>query len=237
MAEEPGDLCLNGYYANGNIKNTIEPDSVSQIRSYSSLLPKQILDTAVEIYYQIDRTEVGKETKLRITPKILKGGKKQRRIYICLYLSLVNHNMSVDPNYVAKMINMKESFISKAFNENPVQVCIKPDNMFNFYLIQIDRLDLRAHCLTILERLRSCQLGRELIDNYSVKGIVTGIINQILMPNCKGMQELSKRWFASTACLKRYQTEVRNCLQPQEQFKLEFWWNESHAPEAEILSN
>jgi hypothetical protein len=100
---EEDEICLNGYSSFGVFKFSLEPDTVIQIRSYS-YFPTEVINLAIDIYYQIATTTFG-ESKLSLSPKILKGAKKVRRIYICFYKALNDIGVPVDPVYLANLLN------------------------------------------------------------------------------------------------------------------------------------
>jgi hypothetical protein len=218
-----GEICLNGYSTFGVFKFSLEPDTVIQIRSYN-YFPAEVINLAIDIYYQIATSTFG-ESNLALSPRILKGAKKVRRIYICFYKALNDIGVPVDPIYLATLVNLPKTEIGKAFNETPLPILTEPEKLIPFYLHQIGRSEELETALSWLSSLRTYPKGQEYIDNMPVKNICLGIILNCLAIQRKDMAEIAPKCFSAVPYMTQCQKGVQSCFQEQIQYHdLRFWW-------------
>jgi len=222
--EEDETICLkSNYSAYGRVKFNVEPMTISQLKSYR-FLPADIINRAIDNYYLISNTTFG-ESKLTLTPKILEGKRRNRRIYICFFKALNDAGVPVDPNYLASLLKINNKNITTAFKETPIAILVEPEKLLPFYLHQIDRSDELNLCLEWLASLRTYPKGQECIDNIPVKNICIGIILCALNINRKVMTDIAAKWFSAVPYMSQQQKLLTDCFQADiEHRELQYWW-------------
>jgi len=225
-----GEICLSGYSTFGVFKFSLEPDTVIQIRAYN-FFPPEVINLAIDTYYQIATSTFG-DSQLALSPKILKGAKKVRRIYICFYKSLNDIGVPVDPIYLANLTNLPKNDIAKAFNETPLSILTEPEKLIPFYLHQLGKNHEMELCLSWLSSLRTYPKGQEYIDNMPVKNVCLGIILNSLGIQRKDMTEIASKCFSTVPYMTQCQKGIQACFQQNMssslpsplQSELQYWW-------------
>lgn len=225
-SDNDGELALNEFSSYGIFKFSLEPDTVIQIRSHN-YFPPEVINLAIDIYYQIATSTFG-DSKLSLSPKILKGAKKTRRIYICFYKALNDIGLPMDPHYLALHLNLPKTDIAKAFNETPLAILTEPEKLIPFYLHQIERTQHLTHCLDWLASLRDIPQGQEYIDNMPVKSVCLGIIIYGLNLQRKELADLAPKCFSTVPYMSQCQKGIQACFEKKvtshHDLHWQFWW-------------
>lgn len=223
--DENESVCLKGTYSPyGRVKFTLEPSTVSLLKSYK-LMPPDIINRAIDNYYLISNTTFG-QSKLALTPKNLEGRKRSRRIYICFFKALNDAGIPVDPNYLANLLNLNSKEISPAFKETPIAILVEPEKLLIFYLHQIEASDMKDLCLDWLNSLRTYPKGQECIDNLPVKNVCIGLILCALGVGRRDMHNIADKLFSTVPYMSQQQKIINDCFVDSgcPTLDLEYWW-------------
>lgn len=205
------NLSVSGYSQFTSPTSLVIPEAVGAIQRLK--LPYEISSKAVEIFYRLETTGNKKVKSLR-------SRRKNRRIFLSVFLAYNELGCPRDPIAVANAIQMDTSEIEQALSESPINIVIDPIELSQFYTQQINQIspeiafnvpEVKSEIQRIIETCKQSQVGRETCNNSPAKHIAVGalcfyILEILGLPIPRDIFE--KACFLSWACLTKYHREV-----------------------------
>lgn len=204
-------LCMSEYSEYTNIQSTVQPEVVSAIQQLE--LETQVVSKAVQIYYSVDQSP----TRWSKT-KSIKGTRKLRLIFYCVFIAYKELDHPVDPYHVADKVGLPRGEIDQAFSEYapPGAIIIEPEKMVRFYAKRLgdllsrnaDELERGAH--NVIQVCKSTDAGREWVTNTPAKIVaITAIYHYLCSQNTtRNLKAFEKACYLSSACIRRHHEQV-----------------------------
>lgn len=223
---EIDDISLGGYSQYGTLVTNVQPEIVQEIQSLP--FEVEVIKNAVDTYYDIVR-EKYMVTKAKTSDKkckTIKGNKKKRLIFFCIFWAYIKLERPVDPCYIALIMGMNPKKTEEAITENlgPGVILIDPVKMVPFYINRINSLvgeeglnfdveNLTEGVTSVINTCRSTKQGEEWMMGQSAKIIaITAIyfyITDIKGINItKSIPLFEKISHLSWACVRRYYDQI-----------------------------
>lgn len=221
-----GQIVMTGYSQYGTPTSTTQPEIVLTIRQFQ--IEIEVVNKAVEIYYEINNRAIESKGPSEKVYKIksVKGSRKLRLIFYCIFMAYSRLDYPVDPCYAADIVKLPHNEIETAFNEytTPGVTLIEPEKMVRFYMNRINQLiantgiqydvntAVEGVC-NIIKVCRSNALGQEWIINNAAKIVAIGAvyfylndIKRLDVSQCTSIFE--QACYLSWACIRRYHEQI-----------------------------
>lgn len=214
-------LVMSGYSPYGTITSTTQPEIVNTIQQLP--LENEVILKAIEVFY-----EIGIRGNQEYAPrtKSVKGSRKTKCIFYCIFMAYKNLGCPVDPSYAADAIGLPRNEIEQAFNEYSPSgaMLIKPEELLRFYILRINTIvsyhgikfdvdTLESQAKRIITICRSTVAGKEWVDNTAAK-IVAIVSLYFYMNDIRGseigrnIQIFEHACYLSWACIRRYHEQI-----------------------------
>lgn len=222
-------LIMTGYSPNTTLTTTTQPEIVNVIQQLS--IEIEVINKALDIYYQINNIKINVSRTLQVTDvvcknKSVKGTRKLRLLFYCVFMAYNKIDRPVDPCYVADIVHLNRKEIEQALNEYSPSglVLIEPEKMVRFYIKRINEYlcqqgiyynneVVEQGVRDVIKICRSNPMGKEWIENTSAK-IVAVTALYFYLNDIKGF-DISKdinlfeqACYLSTACIRRYYEQI-----------------------------
>lgn len=209
---------MSGYNPNGTIISLSQPEVINAFQQLS--IETEVIRRAIEIFYDIgSNSDNQKHTR---KTRSIKGSRKTRCMFYCVFQSYNDLGAPVDPSYAADIVGLPRNEIDQAFTEySPSGVMfIEPERMLRFYIHQINNIIVHTgvqYNVDVIEKevkkiihvCRSTHTGDEWIQNTAAK-IVAIVAIYFYMNDIKGLevgqniQVFEQACYLSWACIRRY---------------------------------
>lgn len=222
MADTPSNqLVMGGYNPFSSVTTVTQPEIVNTIQQLP--LENEVILSAIEVFY-----EIGIRGKQEYAPrtKSVKGSRKIKCIFYCIFMAYNKLGFPVDPSYAADIIGLPRNEIEQAFNEYSPSgaMLIKPEQLLRFYIMRINTI-VACHCIQydvdtleyqakrIIQVCRSTVAGKEWIENTAAK-IVAIVSLYFYMNDIRGfeigqnIQIFEQACYLSWACIRRYHEQI-----------------------------
>ena len=185
-------------------------NSMSRLKAETEVISK-----AIEIFYN-----------LKGVGKSIKGRRKLRCMFYCIYMAYSNLDHPVDPSYAADIVGLAKNHINKAFVEYspPGAMVIPPEKLLGFYMSRINSLvkdqgmsydekSITQGAMDVILVCRSHNKGKEWVLNTASK-VVAIVALYFYMNDMKGICSqgnidiFEKACYLSWACIKRYHEQL-----------------------------
>lgn len=175
---ESEDLVNTGFSSNVTPIMSVIPDIVSVINSLR--LPSEIIQKSVDIYYRLES-----DKRQLYKAKTIKQKRKARRIFLCIFIAYNELDQPVDPILVARLVDLPIDEIEHAFNESGAKIVVDPVKLSRHYTQMINscltdrQLSIEVVEFNVDRIITVCKrtpVGREILDNNSVKYITVGAL-------------------------------------------------------------
>lgn len=228
LIESIDPLLMGGYSVYGSLSATAQPEVVNALQQLQ--IETEVVAKAIEIFYRIGTTpaEKGSSTAVRYTPrtKSVKGSRKFRCMFYCVFMAYKELGYPVDPAYAAEIVKLPRNEIEQAFTEYcpPGPMLIEPERLLRFYIKRINHLlspygieyntdVLEREAIKVIDVCRSSEAGREWIQNTAAK-IVSIVALYFYMNDIKGFEIaqnipiFEQACYLSWACIRRYHEQI-----------------------------
>jgi len=210
------EIRTNGYSQYTKLKSVAKPDIVLSIEKLN--LDQTITSRAIQTYYNLQNLP-DRATASKIN---FKKSRKQRRIFLCVFLAFIEVDHPRDPVWVAQLVNLDSGDVQQALNECPVAIRLDHVKLGLFYIEQLNKIfpdcqipinQVETNIREIFNLCNEAPNGTELINSSSAKYIAVGIVYFYLTDllglrytreNCESV------FYLSWACIyKHYQLIVQ----------------------------
>lgn len=222
---EPDEkILMSGYSPFSTITNPTQPEIVTSIQQLQ--LETEVISKAIEIFYRINMRIKGDIIETPRRNKSVKGSRKIRLIFYCVFMAYKELDFPVDPYYVADIVQLPRNEVDQAFSEYapPGATIIEPEKMLRFYIQRINVLlqpkgisynidvverDVRR----VIEICRSSLAGREWVLNTPAKIVAISAL-YFYMNDLKGLEIVreinifEQACYLSWACIRRYHEQI-----------------------------
>jgi hypothetical protein len=226
---EPNEkMLMSGYSPYSTVTNPTQPEIVTSIQQLQ--LETEVISKAIEIFYHINTMRINDPRSGMIeTPrrnKSVKGSRKIRLIFYCVFMAYKELNFPVDPSYVADIVQLPRNEVDQALSEYapPGATLIEPEKMVRFYVQRINVLlqpqgisynidvvdrDVRR----VIEICRTSLAGREWVLNTPAKIVAISAL-YFYMNDLKGLEIardtniFEQACYLSWACIRRYHEQI-----------------------------
>jgi hypothetical protein len=219
--ESKEKLVMNGYSPFGTLSTTAQPEIVNAIQQLP--LENEVVSKAIEVFYEIGiRENHGYAPRT----KSVKGSRKIKCIFYCIFMAYNQLECPVDPSYAADLIGLPRNEIEQAFNEYSPSgaMLIKPEQLLRFYIQRINNLvskygiqynleALEKESKRIIDVCRSTTAGKEWVENTAAK-IVAIVSLYFYLNDIRGLeigqniQIFEHACYLSWACIRRYHEQI-----------------------------
>lgn len=214
-------LVMSGYSPYGTITSSTQPEIVNTIQQLP--LENEVILKAIEVFY-----EIGIRGNQEYAPrtKSVKGSRKTKCIFYCIFMAYKNLGFPVDPSYAADAIGLPRNEIEQAFNEYSPSgaMLIAPEDLLRFYILRINTIvahqgiqfdinTLEIQAKRIIDICRSTTAGKEWVENTAAK-IVAIVSLYFYMNDIRGseigqnIQIFEHACYLSWACIRRYHEQI-----------------------------
>lgn len=204
------------YSSTNTIVSTSQPEIVNALHQIQ--VETEVVTKAIEIFYRIHGVRTGRT-------KAVKGSRKIRLIFYCVFMAYNELNSPVDPSYAADLISLPRNEIEQAFNEySPTgPMIIEPEKMIPFYINRINLLNVDGTSFDIgvvnhevcrvIKTCRGTKAGQEWIQNTAAK-IVAIVALYFYLSDIRGLEIgqnirlFERACYLSWACIRRYHEQI-----------------------------
>jgi len=221
-------IVMNGYNGFTTLTSTTQPEIVTIIQQLGIEL--EVIAKAVEIFYKINSMKIndsrGTSIDISRRTKSVKGSRKIRLTFYCVFMAYSELGFPVDPSFAADIVGLPYNEIEQAFSEYapPGVLSIEPEKMVRFYIKRINTIiahsginynvdTVNKEVERIIEICRSTPVGKEWIQNTAAKIVAIASL-YFYMNDLKGYN-ISKETtifeqacYLSWACIRRYHEQV-----------------------------
>lgn len=204
------------YSSNHAVVSVAQPEIVTSMQQLH--LPTEVVSKSIEIFYRVHGLRNSKT-------KAVKGSRKVRLIFYCIFMAYNELSNPVDPSYAADLVNLPRNEIDQAFNEySPTgPTIIAPESMVRFYINRINSLNrngnyydvqvINEEVRKIIQICRSTKAGQEWVENTSAK--IVAIVALYFYLNDRKNLEIGQNirlfeqaCYLSWACIRRYHDQI-----------------------------
>lgn len=219
---------MGGFSTFGTFSSVSQPEIVKSIHLLNVEL--EVIIRAVDVFYQIGVEDDAEKSSgmVRYTPrtKSVKGSRKFRCIFYCVFMAYNELDSPVDPVYAAELVGLPQNEIERAFNEYSPSgpMIIEPERLIRFYVNRINTLlafegteynvDVLVEKVTaVILTCRSTKVGQEWIRNTAGK-IIAIVALYFYLNDIEGFdisQNISafeRACYLSWACIRRYHEQI-----------------------------
>lgn len=218
-------LFMGGYSIYGSLSSTPQPEIVNALQQLA--IETEVVIKAIELFYLIG-SDRGSSSLVRYTPrtKSVKGSRKFRCMFYCVFMAYKELGCPVDPAYAAEIVGLPRNEIEQAFTEYSPSgpMLIEPEQLLHFYIKRINELLipigieynvelLAREASKVIEICRSNEIGREWVQNTAAK-IVSIVALYFYMNDIKGLDiaqnilVFEQACYLSWACIRRYHEQI-----------------------------
>lgn len=228
LIEASDPLFMGGYSVYGSLSSTAQPEIVNALQQLP--IETEVVMKAIEVFYQIGTNlgDKGSPGMVRYTPrtKSVKGSRKFRCMFYCVFMAYKELEYPVDPAYAAEIVGLPRNEIEQAFTEYCPSgpMLMEPEKLLRFYIKRINILlsplgieynieVLDREARKVIEVCRSTEVGREWIKNTAGK-IVSIVALYFYMNDIKGLEIaqnipiFEQACYLSWACIRRYHEQI-----------------------------
>lgn len=226
LIEVTDPLFMGGYSLYGSLSATAQPEIVNALQQLQ--IETEVMTKAIEVFYRIGSTPTEKPSVVRYVPrtKSVKGSRKFRCMFYCVFMAYKELGYPVDPAYAAEIVRLPRNEIEQAFNEYcpPGPMLVAPEKLLRFYIKRINHFispygieyntELLEHeAVKVINVCRSTEVGREWIQNTAAK-IVSIVALYFYMNDIKGYEIaqnipiFEQACYLSWACIRRYHEQI-----------------------------
>lgn len=233
-------LVITGYSPNRCGISQAVPEVVNHIRKWDRFIPQEIINKAVDNYYELNQLyHATKNNVYDISPKTksVKGTRQQKLIFYCIFKAYDDLGQTVDPYYIANLIDMNPLDTTQAFTEccPNGNFWIDPKKFVKFYLIRIQEiLDDMGKCIKIdqekiykeveeiINQCHSTQYGDNTLNNTPSGKIAIVAIYFYLtkFSNIPALNDISifeEAGYLSGACIRSYLEIIEKCYNSRDE--------------------
>jgi len=216
-------ITMSGYNPCATIVNNSQPEIVTTIRQLQ--IEVEIISKAIENFYSINSMKINDEIYKRV--KSVKGSRKIRLIFYCVFMAYNELECPVDPAYVADIVKMPRKEMEQALGEYSPSgtTIIEPEKMIVFYIrrinamfaslgIKYDEVVVDRDVRRIIEVCKITPIGKEWVQNTAAKHVAIAAI-YFYMTDIKGFDMIAKNinifekaCYLSWACIRRYHDQI-----------------------------
>lgn len=224
--KDQDNLIMSGYSANTSLVSNSQPEIVLTLQQLE--LPMEIITHAIDIYYVIqqNKTKQKRNNEQIPTPRAVKGSRKIRLMFYCVFMAYREVGYPVDPCYAAEKVGLGNNEIDHALAEYSISgvTLLRPEELITFYLDRINealeekgiRFDPQVFGKGIREVLDSCRstpAGKQWLENRAAKNVAIAALyfylNDIKNTEVsKYITTIEKVCYLTRACIRRYYEEV-----------------------------
>lgn len=234
-------IVMGGYNAYSTFTSTTQPGIVTSIQKFE--IEVEVIARAVEIFYRINKLKIndnrGGSMEVPKRNKSVKGSRKIRLIFYCIFMAYSELEIPVDPAYAADIVHLPRREIEQALNEFGPSgtTLIEPEKLIKFYIKRINDLIVSTgisynvelidkEVRRVIEVCKSTPAGKEWIQNTAAKLVAIAAL-YFYMNDIKGFETVrdvnifEQACYLSWACIRRYHGEVIKYYNydPNEQIK------------------
>lgn len=222
-------IVMGGYNAYSTVISTTQPEIVTTIQQLQ--IETEIISKAIDIYYRINSMKMndnrGNSVGVFQRSKSIKGSRKIRLIFYCVFMSYNELGCPVDPAYAADIVKLPRKEMEQALTEYAPSgtTIIEPEKMIMFYIRRINLLVsqlgisynidiIDQEVRRIIEVCRISPIGKEWIENTAAKHVAVAAL-YFYMNDIKGFDTISKNiyifenaCYLSWACIRRYHDQI-----------------------------
>lgn len=216
-------IVMNGYNPCATIVNNSQPEIVTTIQQLS--IEIEIISKAIGIFYNINSMKISDEIYKRT--KSVKGSRKIRLIFYCVFMAYNELGCPVDPAFVADIVKLPRKEMEQALGEYAPAgtTIIEPEKMIVFYIrrinkivesmnIKYDECVVDREVRRIIKVCRMTNIGQEWVQNTAAKHVAIAAL-YFYMTDIKGFDLISKNinifekaCYLSWACIRRYHEQI-----------------------------
>ena len=222
MENEDNLISFSGYSAYGSTTAVVQPEIVTALQQMN--LEIEVINRAIEVYYEVIKMHYHRKNDTR--GRTIKGGRRLRLLFYCVFTAYIRLNNPVDPCFAAELIGLPFNSIEQAITENspPGVIVIDPTKMIKFYVGRINKLmestgtqyneaSVVEGVTQVIDICRSTEVGEEWTQNTAVKLVAISAVyfylNDIKGINMsKNIILIEKTCYLSWACIKRYYEQI-----------------------------
>lgn len=221
-------IVMSGYNAYSTLTSTTQPEIVTTIQQLQ--IEVEVIAKAIEIFYRIHSMKIndnrGNSVEVSRRNKSVKGSRKVRLIFYCVFMAYNELGCPVDPAYAADIVKLPRKEIEQALSEYapPGNTLIQPEKMVMFYIKGINFLvsplgiSYNAEAVDrevrrVIEVCRTTPAGREWIQNTAAKIVAIAAL-YFYMNDIKGFETahnvsiFEQACYLSWACIRRYHEQI-----------------------------
>lgn len=221
-------IIMSGYNAYSTLTSTAQPEIVITIQRLQ--IESEVITKAIEIFYRTNKMKIndnqGTSVDVSRRNKSVKGSKKIRCIFYCVFMAYNELDCPVDPAYAADIVGLPRKEIEQALGEYapPGTTMIDPKKMTKFYVKRINLLIVQTGITytsdPIDQEVRKiidvCSLslaGKEWIQNTAAKLVAIAAL-YFYMSDIKGFEIardvtiFEQACYLSWACIRRYHDQI-----------------------------
>jgi hypothetical protein len=208
------ELSVGGYSQFASPVSITVPEAVTAIQQLG--LPPEITSKAIDTFYRL-QSDVTKQVH---PVKSLRKKRKDRCVFLCVFIAYNDSGMPMDPVAVANLTKLDSGEIDQAFNDNTINIVIDPVKLSRYYVQSINTLlegsqlnvDLvEQEVRKIIEICRQKKSGQEVLENSPAKHISVGVTCfYILDVGSMNIHRsiLERACHLSWACISKYHRQI-----------------------------
>lgn len=232
--ESVSQLVNSGYSANRSMVTQAIPEVVNHIKNFERVIPSEVINRAIEIYYSLNFTYHSTKNNLYgrgTKTKSVKGNRQKKLIFFCIFKAYDDLDQTVDPYYVANLVEMNQLDTNQAFNEccPNGKFTITPDRFINFYLdriqeiideagvgIKLDQKEIYDNVKNIIETCQNTQFGKNTLNNIpsgkiAIVSIYFYLTRFCSIPQLTDIAIFEEAGYLSGACIRNYLETIEKC--------------------------
>jgi len=204
------------WSSTNTMSSVAQPEIVNALQKVQ--VENEVITKAIEIFYRIQGVKTGRT-------KAVKGGRKIRLIFYCIFMAYNELGRPVDPSYAADLVTLARNEIEQAFNEySPTgAMIIRPEKMVPFYINRINALNqdgttfdvgvVNQEVEKVINICRSTKAGQEWIQNTAAKTVAI-VALYFYMNDIRGLgigqniRLFEQACYLSWACIRRYHEQI-----------------------------
>jgi hypothetical protein len=221
-------IVMGSYNAYSTVVSTTQPEIVTAIQQLQEQkIEIEIISKAIDIYYRLNSIKIndnqGNSVEVFRKNKSVKGSRKIRLIFYCIFMAYNELGIPVDPTYVADIVKLPRKETEQALAEYSPSgtTIIEPEKMIMFYIRRINMIVsqlgityneeiVNQDVKRIIEVCKTTPIGKEWIENTAAKHVAVAAL-YFYMNDIKGIDIISKNicifesaCYSSWACIRRY---------------------------------
>ena len=216
-------IVMSGYNPCATIVNNSQPEIINTIQQLQ--VEVEVISKAIEIFYRINSMKINDEIYKR--SKSVKGSRKVRLIFYCVFMAYYELECPVDPAHVADIVKLPRKEMEQALGEYAPAgtTIIEPEKMIVFYIrrinaivaslgIKYDEVVVDRDVRRIIGVCKITPIGKEWVQNTAAKHVAIAAL-YFYMTDIKGFDTISKNTsifenacYLSWACIRRYHDQI-----------------------------